>query len=106
MELAWLIAGMALVTYATRAAPLLIGDLAERLPPSIQRWLRYLPPALFAAVALPAIVSPALAGTSFLAHPDPWAALAAGVLARRTANLTLAMLASMVVVLLWRLWLG
>ncbi|MBA2447129.1 MAG: AzlD domain-containing protein [Chloroflexi bacterium] len=106
MELAWLIVGMALVTYATRAAPLLFGDRAERLPPWVHRWLRYLPPALFAAVAVPAIVSPAVAATSFLAHPYPWAALASGVLARLTANLTLAMLASILVVLLWRLWLG
>ena len=106
MEPGLIIAGMAVVTYATRAAPLLIGDAAERLPPWIRRWLEYLPPALFAAFAVPAIASPALAATPPLVHPYPWAALTAGVLARRTGNLPRAMVASMLAVLLWRLGLG
>ena len=103
MDVAVLIAGMAILTYATRAAPLLLGSRAERLPPSALRWLRHLPPALFAAVAVPAVLAPALAEPLAPAHPYPWAALAAGLLARRTGNLPLAMVASMLVVLVWRL---
>ena len=106
MDVAMLIAGMAILTYATRAAPLLLGSRAERLPPAAVRWLRYLPPALFAAVAAPAILMPALAQPLAPAHPYPWAALTAGVLARLTRNLPLAMVASMLVVLGWRLVAG
>ena len=106
MDIVVLIAGMAILTYATRAAPLLLGSRAERLPHSATRWLRYLAPALFAAVAAPAILAPALTQPLAAAHPYPWAALTAGVLARLTRNLPLAMVASMLVVLGWRLALG
>jgi branched-subunit amino acid transport protein len=103
MDLAILIAGMAAVTYPMRAVPLLLGGHAGRLPSWMMRWLAFLPIALFTAVA---IVTPALAASAPLAHPYPWAALTAALLARRTGNLTLAMLASMAVVLVWRLALG
>jgi branched-subunit amino acid transport protein len=106
MDVPVLIAGMAVLTYLTRALPLLLGSRAERLPPSALRWLRYLPPALFAAVAVPAILAPTLAQPLAPVHPYPWAALTAGVLARLTRNLPLAMVASMLVVLGWRLVLG
>lgn len=52
----WMIAGMALVTYLTRA-PLLVllrGDLPEWL----MRWLRFVPIAVFAALVVPAFVAP------------------------------------------------
>ena len=52
----WMIAGMALVTYLTRA-PLLIllrGDLPEWL----MRWLRFVPVAVFVALVVPAFVAP------------------------------------------------
>jgi branched-subunit amino acid transport protein len=106
MDLAILIAGMAAVTYPMRAVPLLLGGHAGRLPSWMMRWLAFLPIALFTAVAASPIVTPALAASAPLAHPYPWAALTAALLARRTGNLTLAMLASMAVVLVWRLALG
>lgn len=52
----WMIAGMALVTYLTRA-PLLVllrGDLPEWL----MRWLQYVPIAVFVALIIPAFVAP------------------------------------------------
>jgi branched-subunit amino acid transport protein len=52
----WMIAGMALVTYLTRA-PLLIllrGDLPEWL----MCWLRFVPIAVFVALVVPAFVAP------------------------------------------------
>jgi branched-subunit amino acid transport protein len=106
MELAALIAGMAAVTYPMRAVPLLLGGRFTRLPSWMLRWLAFLPIALFTAVAASPIVTPALAESTPLAHPYPWAALTAALLARRTGNLTLAMLASMAVVLAWRVVFG
>lgn len=52
----WMIAGMAVVTYLTRA-PLLVllrGDLPEWL----MRWLRFVPIAVFVALVIPAFVAP------------------------------------------------
>ncbi len=51
-----MIAGMAIVTYLTRA-PLLVllrGD----LPPWLRRWLKYVPIAVFAGLIVPAFVAP------------------------------------------------
>ena len=52
----WMIAGMALVTYLTRA-PLLVllrGD----LPRWLSRWLQYVPIAVFTALVVPPFVAP------------------------------------------------
>ena len=52
----WMIAGMALVTYLTRA-PLLVllrGD----LPVWLARWLRFVPIAVFTALVVPPFVAP------------------------------------------------
>ena len=54
--IAWMIAGMALVTYLTRA-PLLVllhGD----LPVWLARWLRFVPIAVFTALVVPPFVAP------------------------------------------------
>lgn len=51
------IAGMAAITYALRAAPL-IGP-TGRIGAGIERRLRYLPPALFAALIVPSLLAPA-----------------------------------------------
>lgn len=106
MDLTLLIAGMAAATYPVRALPLLLGDRAAQLPAWMLRWLAFLPIALFAAVAAPPIITSALTASAPLMHPYPWAALGAALLARRTGNLSLAMLAGMAVVLAWRLGLG
>jgi branched-subunit amino acid transport protein len=51
------IAGMMLVTFLPRVAP--VWFLASRsLPPLVASWLRYVPPAVLAAMLLPSIVAP------------------------------------------------
>lgn len=51
------IAGMMLVTFLPRVAP--VWFLASRsLPPLAAAWLRYVPPAVLAAMLLPSIVAP------------------------------------------------
>ena len=52
----WLvIAGMALVTYLTRA-PLLLALARRPLPPRLRLWLRLVPLAVLPALALPLIL--------------------------------------------------
>lgn len=91
----WLtIAGMALVTLATRALPLLL--LRAEPPPWLAQWLRFVPVAIFTALALrPLVVS---------AGPDPrliaGAPLAAGLVgvlvAWRTSSVVLTIAAGLV----------
>lgn len=53
----WLtIFGMALVTYATRVIPLL--TMRSKFDPRLERFLSYVPPAIFAALIVPAIFAP------------------------------------------------
>lgn len=52
-----LIAGMALVTYATRAGSLVILKRAG-VPPWLERWLKYLPIAMLTALIVPALLVP------------------------------------------------
>ncbi|HLW47468.1 MAG TPA: AzlD domain-containing protein [bacterium] len=54
----WLIiAGMAAITYALRAAPLILPW--RPIDVRIEQRLRYLPPALFAALIVPSLLAPA-----------------------------------------------
>lgn len=54
----WLtIAGMAVITYVLRAAPMIAPP--GRIDARIERRLRYLPPALFAALIVPSLLAPA-----------------------------------------------
>lgn len=52
----WIIAGMAVATYLTRAPAMVLlrGDLPEWLI----RWLRFVPIAVFVALVIPAFVAP------------------------------------------------
>lgn len=51
------IAGMMVVTFLPRVVP--VWFLASRsLPPLVSSWLRYVPPAVLAAMLLPSIVAP------------------------------------------------
>lgn len=48
----FLILGMAVVTYIPRLLPLLYGAKSE-MSPSLRRWIRYVPVAVFAALVFP-----------------------------------------------------
>ena len=56
MEKLVIFAGMALVTYFTRYA--MIAALGREVDPLLRRWLRYLPPAVLAALVVPAALAP------------------------------------------------
>jgi branched-subunit amino acid transport protein len=74
-------AGMALVTYFTRYA--MIAALGREVPATLHRWLRYVPPAVLAALAAPAALAPR--GRLDLGLPA-WAVLAGVVVAWRTRS--------------------
>jgi len=52
----WVFVAMGLVTYATRVT--MIALLGRELPPLVQRWLRYVPAAVLAALIAPAALMP------------------------------------------------
>ena len=86
--LVWaLVAVVGLGTLAFRLSFLLLFERLESIPPRVERALSFVPPAVFAAIALPAVLPlEALLSLS----PDParlLAAVAAAVVARRTGNL-------------------
>ena len=87
----WLvIAGMAVVTYLTRA-PLLLTLARRPLPPRLRLWLRVIPLTVLPAIAVPMVLveqgpaGPAL--TTALGHPPLWGALVVLTLAARRVNL-------------------
>jgi branched-subunit amino acid transport protein len=74
-------AGMALVTYFTRYA--MIAALGREMPATLHRWLRYVPPAVLAALVAPAALAPR--GRLEFGLPA-WAVLAGAVVAWRTRS--------------------
>jgi len=89
--------GMALVTYFTRSA--MIFALGAGVPRTLfvralfRRWLRYVPPAVLAALVVPA----ALAPQGRLAFgPHAWAVLAGAVCAWRTRSVLWTIVGGMV----------
>ncbi len=95
----WMIAGMALVTYLTRA-PLLVllrGD----LPPWLSRWLQFVPIAVFTALVVPPFVAPS--GRPEL-QSGLLVALVAGMVAWRTKQVYATIVAGLLLFWLSRLW--
>lgn len=81
METLLIFLGMALATFFTRFA--MIAALGRELNPLLRMWLRYVPPAVLAALVVP----PVLAPQGHLQPGLPAAALAMGaVVAWRTRN--------------------
>ena len=101
----WLtILGMALATYATRVTTMLVlrGDVA----PWLRRWLGYVPVAMFTALILPPLLLSEQAGAKVLAlGPALPAGLVGGLVAWRTGNVLLTIMAGLVT--FWALrWVG
>jgi branched-subunit amino acid transport protein len=83
----WLvIAGMAVVTYLTRA-PLLLALARRALPPRLRLWLQLIPLAVLPALAFPLILVDGGRLTLSAAHPPLWGAIVAMVLAALRVNL-------------------
>jgi branched-subunit amino acid transport protein len=83
----WLvIAGMAVVTYLTRA-PLLLALARRPLPPRLRLWLRLIPLAVLPALAFPLILVDQGRLTVSVAHPPLWGAVVVLALAGLRVNL-------------------
>ena len=84
--------GMALATYFTRYT--MIAALGREMPPPLRRWLRYVPPAVLAALVMPAALAPQ---GRLEIGPRAWAVLAGAVVAWRTRNVLWTIVGGMVV---------
>jgi branched-subunit amino acid transport protein len=94
----WLvIAGMALVTYLTRA-PLLLALARRPLPPRLRLWLRFVPLAVLPALALPLILVDQGRLVASPVHPPLWGAVLVFVLAGLRVNLLVTVLAAVAAV--------
>ena len=80
------IAGMALVTYLTRA-PLLMMLSQRPLPPRLRLWLRLIPLAVLPALALPLVLAPQGRLVPSVSHPPLWGAVVVLALAAFRVNL-------------------
>jgi branched-subunit amino acid transport protein len=90
--------GMALVTYFTRYT--MIAALGREMPMLARRWLRYVPPAVLAALVVPAALAPE--GRLEIGLPA-WAVLAGAVFAWRTRSVLWTILGGMAAFWLLRL---
>jgi branched-subunit amino acid transport protein len=80
------IAGMALVTYLTRA-PLLMMLSQRPLPPRLRLWLRLIPLAVLPALAVPLVLVDHGRLVLSIAHPPLWGAVVVLALAAWRVNL-------------------
>ena len=94
MRLWLIIIAAGAITYATRASFIALGDRVT-LPPSVERALKYVGPAAFAAIAAPA----ALGGDQFAEFGDDIprliAVLAAGLVIWKTRNVPASLVTGM-----------
>ena len=95
------IAGMAVVTYLTRA-PLLLGLARRPLPPRVRLWLRFIPLAVLPALAAPLILAPGGQLQVRATEPALWGAVVVFVLAALRTNLLVAVSVSVAVVAVLR----
>ena len=100
-----LLAGMAVATIATRI-PVLVALSRRKLPASIERALRYVPPAVLTAIIVPAVLMPT--GTIDLSLTNAYlvAGIVSAVVAWRTKSLLLTIIIGMAVMLIWRAIIG
>ena len=98
----WLtIAGMALVTYLTRA-PLLLALARRPLRPRVRLWLRLVPLAVLPALAVPLVLAPGGRLALSVAHPPLWGAVVVFVLAGLRVNLLVSVAAAVATVAVLR----
>ncbi len=103
MNEAFLILGMTAVTFGARYLPMAVLR-RFTLPHAIQRGLTFVPPVVLMAIVAPAMLVPSgstidlSVGNAYL-----WAGLASFVIAWRSKNLLLTIVAGMGIFLLWRM---
>jgi branched-subunit amino acid transport protein len=88
-------------TFALRFSLIALSDRADRLPESVQRALRFIPPAAFAAIAAPAFLVPAGSIDVTFGNLRLIAGLVASAVAWKTRSVLWTILSGMVV--LWLL---
>jgi branched-subunit amino acid transport protein len=91
-----------LATFAIRLSFVYLFGRVERVPPSVEAALRYVPPAVFAAIVVPRVVTvePTLAAT--LVDDEVLAAVVAAAVAWRTGDVALTVGAGMGALWLFR----
>jgi branched-subunit amino acid transport protein len=99
----FLIAGMAIVTFATRY-PVLALLSRRTMPEGVFRALKYVPPAVLSAIIFPAVLLPAGQLEISLDNAPLFASLIAAFVSWRTRNLLLTILIGMASLWFWR-WL-
>jgi len=99
----WMIAGMTLVTFGVRYPVLLLVSRAT-LPARVLAALKYIPTAVLTAIVVPAVLLPAGELEVGLANANLVAGVFSALIAWRTRNLLLTIVAGMAFFLLWR-WL-
>jgi branched-subunit amino acid transport protein len=99
----WMIAGMTLVTFGVRYPVLLLVS-RTTLPRRVLEALKYIPTAVLTAIVVPAVLMPAGELEVSLANAYLVAGVVSALIAWRTRNLLLTIVAGMTFFLLWR-WL-
>lgn len=96
------VAVIGLATFAVRLSFIYLFGRVESVPPAVERALRYVPPAVFAALVVPRVVTvePTLAAT--LVDDRLLAAAVAAVVAWRTGDIALTTVAGMGALWLFR----
>jgi len=97
MENFLIFVGMALATYLTRY--IMIAALGQEVPPLLRRWLRYVPPAVLAALIVPAALAPQ---GQLEISTRAWAVLAGAAVAWRTRSVLWTILGGMATFWLFR----
>ena len=99
MEKLLIFVGMALVTYFTRYT--MIAALGKDMPSLLERWLRYIPPAVLAALIVPAILAPQ---GRLAVGLSVWGALAGAIVAWRTRSVLWTIISGIVVFWILRMF--
>jgi branched-subunit amino acid transport protein len=102
-----LIAGMAVVTFLVRY-PVLVLVSKIPMPDRVFRALRYVPPAVLAAIIVPSVLIPPNSDRIDLSPTNSYlvAGIVSTLIAWRTKNLLLTIVLGMAVFLLWRVLTG
>jgi branched-subunit amino acid transport protein len=98
------IVGMGLITYGIRLSMFLLADRFP-LPPGLLRALRYVPAAVLSAIIVPDVLMVDGTVDLSLTNPRLLAAIVGAVVAWRTRNVFLTVVAGMVVYWLMSYWL-
>jgi branched-subunit amino acid transport protein len=95
------IGGMAAVTFLIRYPVMAVVSRVQLPEPAI-RALRYVPVAVLTAITVPAIVVPSGVPDFALSNAYLWAGIIAALIAWRTRNLLITIVAGMAIFFLWR----